>query len=155
MKKNTRKKIIFAFLILIWMITIFMFSNEDGDSSQETSDVITNFIAGINKNLENNKETISFFIRKLAHFSIYFVGGILLFEFYNAFEISYKKTFCLGALTGILYACFDEIHQLFISGRNGQLMDVYIDSAGIIIALIIMILINKLIRFERNKKWTN
>lgn len=144
MKKYNKKRILFAILVIVWMITIFCFSNEDGDTSQGTSDVITNAIININDGLEKNREIISFCVRKLAHFSIYFVGGILLFEFYSTFDVTMKRIFCMSALSGICYACFDEFHQLFISGRTGQFRDVCIDSTGVIIALIIMIVIARM-----------
>lgn len=144
MKKSNKKRILFAILVIVWMITIFCFSNEDGDTSQGTSDIITNAIININDGLEKNREIISFCVRKLAHFSIYFVGGILLFEFYSTFDVTMKRIFYMSALSGICYACFDEFHQLFISGRTGQFRDVCIDSTGVIVALIIMIVIARM-----------
>lgn len=152
MKKYSKKRILFAILVIAWMITIFCFSNENGETSQGTSDIITNAIVNIREELENYRETISFCVRKLAHFSIYFVGGILLFEFYNTFDVTNKKVFGMSALTGVCYATFDEVHQLFISGRSGQFRDVCIDSTGIIVALIIMMLIAKAKKnsYERN-----
>lgn len=33
-------------------------------------------------------------------------------------------------IEGVMYAANDEIHQLFIPGRSGQITDVLIDSAG-------------------------
>ena len=152
MKKYSNKRILFAILVIAWMITIFCFSNENGETSQGTSDIITNAIVNIREELESHRETISFCVRKLAHFSIYFVGGILLFEFYNTFDVTNKKVFGMSALTGVCYATFDEVHQLFISGRSGQFRDVCIDSTGIIVALIIMMLIAKAKKnsYERN-----
>lgn len=52
MKKYNKKRILFAILVIVWMITIFCFSNEDGDTSQGTSDIITNAIININDGLE-------------------------------------------------------------------------------------------------------
>lgn len=141
MKKCNKKRILFAVLVIVWMITIFCFSNENGETSQGTSDIITNAIINVNQELEKNRETISFCVRKLAHFSIYFVGGILLFEFYSTFDVTKKRIFGMSALTGICYACFDEFHQLFISGRSGQFRDVCIDSTGVLVALIIITVI--------------
>lgn len=152
MKKSNKKRILFAILVIVWMITIFCFSNEDGDTSQGTSDIITNAIININDRLEKNREVISFCVRKLAHFSIYLVGGILLFEFYSTFDVTMKRIFCMSALSGICYACFDEFHQLFISGRTGQFRDVCIDSTGVIVALIIMIVI---VKMKKNKYGRN
>ena len=144
MKIQIIKRIVYAVLIILWMITIFEFSNQNGDTSQGTSDVITDKIIEINNDLENKRDQVSFCVRKLAHFSIYFLGGILLFEFYSTFDVTKKRIFGMSALTGMCYACFDEFHQLFIFGRSGQFKDVCIDSAGIIVALIIMIIIAKM-----------
>ncbi|MEM7292431.1 MAG: VanZ family protein [Pseudomonadota bacterium] len=42
----------------------------------------------------------------------------------------------IGALSvTIIYACFDEFHQLYIPGRTGRVSDILIDSMGSIIAL--------------------
>ena len=38
----------------------------------------------------------------------------------------------------ILYACTDEIHQLFVPGRSGMIRDVFIDSIGGIIGISII-----------------
>ena len=38
----------------------------------------------------------------------------------------------------ILNAIFDEYHQLFVTGRDGSILDVMIDMIGIIIVLIII-----------------
>ena len=40
-----------------------------------------------------------------------------------------------------IYACIDEIHQLFIPGRGSQIRDVLIDSIGAIMGLIFINLI--------------
>ena len=49
-----QKRIILGILILIWMITIFLFSSQDGMESESTSDIITNRI--VNENIENTAE---------------------------------------------------------------------------------------------------
>jgi len=43
----------------------------------------------------------------------------------------------LALLICILYAVSDEVHQLFIPGRGGQFKDVIIDSAGVLVEIII------------------
>ena len=39
----------------------------------------------------------------------------------------------------------DEIHQLFISGRSGEIRDVCIDSLGVITGIIILLIIFKIV----------
>ena len=48
-------------------------------------------------------------------------------------------------LVGIEYATIDEIHQLFIEGRSGQVVDVFIDSIGVSIGICVFMLVFKVI----------
>lgn len=41
----------------------------------------------------------------------------------------------------VLYACSDEIHQLFIDGRAGQVADVLVDASGAAIGCLLMCLV--------------
>ena len=46
-----------------------------------------------------------------------------------------RKAFLfLGIILALLYAISDEIHQLFVPGRNGSVFDVFLDSIGILAA---------------------
>lgn len=151
---SNKKRIFYAILVIMWMILVFVFSNQNGDESQSTSDIITDrivqVVTKINSNIEyeNVKDTISFIIRKIAHFSIYFIGGILIFNFINTFSIKAKYAILTSIAISVLYAISDELHQLFISERSGQIRDVLIDSAGAIIAII-------LISRIKGEKWKN
>lgn len=151
---DNKKRIFCGVLILIWMILIFSFSNQNGDESQSTSDIITDriveIVIKINSNIEyeNIKDGISFIIRKIAHFSIYFIGGILAFNFADTFSIKNKYKIVISIVFVCLYAISDELHQLFISERSAQVRDVLIDSAGAIIATFVT---NKF----KEEKWKN
>lgn len=122
------KKYIKWFLVFAWMILIFLFSSESGIDSTETSQFFvkkaepffTHLIPSI------SLELITMFIRKTAHFFLYFVLGLLVG---NA-TLTHKKWHILSLLICLVYACTDEIHQVFVSGRSGQLKDVFIDLIG-------------------------
>lgn len=140
MNKKNVKKIIYGIFVLIWMIIVFSFSNQNGKVSQSSSDIITNSIVKIcddyfGINLQNNITDISFVVRKLAHFSIYFMGGILIYNFLNAFSIKKKYIIIFSIVWGVIYAMTDEMHQFFIDGRAAQIRDVIIDSCGLIVAI--------------------
>lgn len=137
MKIQIIKRIVYAVLIILWMITIFEFSNQNGDTSQGTSDVITDKIIEINNNLENKRDQVSFCVRKLAHFSIYLIGGILAFGFFDTYSLQKKYVIAFALMFGIVYASLDEFHQSFISGRSAQMRDVCIDTCGVITGEII------------------
>lgn len=72
-------------------------------------------------------------LRKIAHMAEF---GILAFLFYKALNPENKpqtKTALIWAFVfSFLYAVLDEIHQGFIEGRVGSVLDVGIDSMGII-----------------------
>lgn len=48
-----------------------------------------------------------------------------------------RAMFIPAVLGAFLYAVFDEIHQYFVPGRNMSVFDVFLDSSGIILALIL------------------
>ena len=48
----------------------------------------------------------------------------------NGARRKFRKEMFLPWLIAALYAAYDEIHQLLVPGRSGQLSDVILDSAG-------------------------
>lgn len=126
--------------MIIWMIFIFIMSNTNGNDSSSQS----NFFADIILQFLNiDKETLTFLIRKLAHMSEYAI--LALFTYYALIKIAFNKRiiFQITFLISFLYACSDEFHQLFISGRSGQFTDVLIDSTGCLIMLLFLYLWQK------------
>lgn len=45
----------------------------------------------------------------------------------------------ISALATVLYACFDEYHQTLVPTRVGDIVDVLTDSAGVVLASLIML----------------
>ncbi len=70
--------------------------------------------------------------RKIIHMLEY---GLLTAAWYRALN----SRLLPAALIAAVYAASDEIHQSFISGRNGTPTDVLIDFAGIAIAVSLII----------------
>lgn len=125
------KKKLSLLSVLIWMIFIFIMSSFDASESSAQSNIIVNFISNI-FNI-NNIEFLSLIIRKLAHFTEYFILGILT---YNLIK-NYRKKYYIAIIICIIYAISDEIHQIFIPGRSCQITDILIDSIGVITAIYI------------------
>ena len=144
------KKAIFIILLVLWMGIIFMFSNRNGLKSEHDSDSFINkTIIAIYKIFDHNPsderieqiiDTFSFPVRKIAHFTEYFILGILMFLCFREFNI---KDIYLLILLCFLYAISDEIHQLFVIGRDGSFRDVLIDTLGSTTSLLTMEKINK------------
>nr|MBP3258908.1 VanZ family protein [Bacilli bacterium] len=114
-------------LVIIWMIVIFMFSSYNGNISSMQSDGIVVMLARL-IHYTGDIDILRVIVRKMAHFTEYLILGILVINAckYN----SIKDMIKLSILICILYACTDEIHQLFIQGRGGRIFDVLIDTLG-------------------------
>ena len=116
------------------MILIFLLSNEVANVSSGHSAVIVNAVLNsIHINL--NESILTFLIRKAAHIFMYFVLGALMLNVVRAHKVSIKKAILLSIVFSLAYASFDEIHQLFIRGRSGELRDVIIDITASIIGI--------------------
>lgn len=132
MKKNYK-----LLLLIIWMIFIFIMSSFDGNASSSQSNFIVNIIMHIT-NIEN-KELISLIVRKMAHFTEYFILGILAYNYFK----SKNKSVLLPLILCIIYAISDELHQIFTPDRVFQLTDILIDSSGSILGIYILWKIRK------------
>ena len=170
-KENNKKsdckliiiRIILSILILINFIAIFGFSEQNGEQSTGLSRNITlnvlNTFDDYNEPLTEEQETqvlnVEHIIRKLAHFTIYTILGLLLMCLAETFDFTNKKRLLLSVLIGFLYACLDEFHQSFTPGRTPLFTDVLIDTLGVIvgslIALICVKIIQKKEQIERQK----
>lgn len=139
------KKIILSLLLIIWMTTIFMFSNQVSDKSSNTSGNTIRFILNklqITKNMTKQQENelvenLQTPIRKLAHFSVYALGGIISYMLFSQYKISNKKRIIFSLLFCMIYAITDEIHQHFVPGRSCELRDVLIDTTGAMLGIFI------------------
>lgn len=126
-------------LVILWMILIFIMSSFDANNSSNQSNFIVDIVVNILK--IDNIELLSLIIRKLAHFTEYFILGILVINMFNRNNISNK--YLISIILCIIYACTDEIHQFFVPGRSCQVTDVIIDSMGSIMGVYLYKLINK------------
>lgn len=134
------KKYILLTLIILWLIIIFAFSNRNAlDSLNDSNfivDKIISFLESIsNKNI--NTDILGYIVRKCAHLFEYFVLGVLVVLYLNTFDIDIKKQICISILFCIFYSLTDEFHQLFVPGRSGNLIDVFIDTIGSTIGIFI------------------
>ncbi len=153
------KKIILAMLIILVNIIIFMFSGQDGKTSESVSDKVT--ITVIDKYEEIKDKTytepqknkivkdVRFFVRKSAHFSIYFILGVLVYLFIGCYDV--KRPVVLAIIVCSMFAGLDEVHQLFSPGRTARLYDVLIDTLGSSVGMLVVVGIDK-IRYRMGSK---
>ena len=176
MHKGKILKIISTIFVLVWMITVFIFSSQDGTQTLNTSGAFihvidstlnqvesnnTNKTDTVNTQYDNNdkynySEELQTFVRKNAHYFLYTIGGIILSVFFYAFFKENNKICLFAILTGMLYAMSDEFHQRFVAGRTSRITDIGIDTLGVITgAILVMIFINILKKSRKRKKSEN
>ena len=159
MKKIDTKiiiKIIGITLIAMWMITVFIFSNEKATESKVTSRNVTIAIvqAISGKDISDNEELLKNtdkIVRKLAHYTLYTVGGVLIISFAYTMDKTKKEKILYSLAFGVCFVITDEVHQLFVPGRTGRLLDVGIDTLGIMTGILIFLIIKKMIGAVRSK----
>ena len=147
------KKTIYTILIITWMSLIFMFSNQPATESSKLSDgFISTTIGNIYKLFNNDvseeklieiKKKYTTPVRKTAHFTIYLILGLLVTNLLKEYNIETNKLIIISITICLLYATSDEIHQLFIQGRSGEIRDVFIDTIGSTIGVLIVSKISK------------
>lgn len=147
------RKILSTVLVVLWMLTIFYFSHQQGTGSSSTSKKVSMAIVNIidvkNEMIEEQKEEIvriiEPIIRKVAHYTLYMLGGLLIINNINAYISEDRRMVIYSSVIGVIYAVSDELHQLLVNGRSGKVQDVIIDSIGIFTGIVIYLLIKKII----------
>ena len=131
------RKVIKIILVLLWMVMIFLLSNEEAVKSSKKSDglIIKSVELFTGKSLSDQEKEkvlkyLVFPVRKCAHLSLYLILGILVISLLCEYMLINIKLVLLSLLICFLYACSDEIHQLFVPGRSGEVRDVLIDTLG-------------------------
>lgn len=91
--------------------------------------------------------TLHRIVRKLAHFTLYFVLGCGLRGLcsYQRSAPPVPAAIALGAA----YAALDEFHQHFSKGRSPQLADVLLDACGVMCGCAVVSLLFFLFRGKR------
>lgn len=151
-KGHTLRLWIFGLLTLSIMTVIFLFSAQNADNSREMSD---GFLASlIGSVLERilpplSQQGMDADIRKYAHMAEYFSLGVSTFLFFS--EHGFWRSRCRAGLYSLfvcfVYACSDEIHQLFVPGRAGMFRDVLVDGAGFSAGILISVLLTSVVVF--------
>ena len=147
-KKNLIfKRVLFLILLAIAFYIIYNFSAQNGEISGSLSQKVTEFIVNIIskiKTMDINQQLhwiakLHPIVRKLAHFGVYTVVGFSVMGFMCTFDIRNIFKLLISFAVGLTYAISDEIHQYFIPGRNANIVDVGIDSLGVLTGIFILI----------------
>ncbi len=132
------KKILLWCAVIFISLQIFGFSSKTAEESSGTSEKIARQVIEVINNVKKiddlKKEeifhTVHFLIRKGAHFAEFAL--LTLFVFFLVQSYGLKKINCaaISLVYCLIFASTDEIHQLYVYGRSGQVRDVLIDFCG-------------------------
>lgn len=150
-------------LVIIWMGFIFYQSSQPGSDSLGKSGRIIQWVAekiyspyhsmGESEEVEFIKD-FQKPVRKAAHFFEYIILGLLVSYAVGIQPDRERTDFTWIFFLCLIYAASDEIHQLFVSGRTGSILDWLVDSAGSFIGSLsgLKIMSYKLVKNLKGKK---
>ncbi|SNU09941.1 VanZ like family protein [Lachnospiraceae bacterium] len=173
------RKIVFLILSIVWMVVIFLYSSRDAALSTTDSQTVALTIGDLTIEDFNQWSTeqqyqyaasIDHPVRKAAHFTEYFILGMLLLGAW--YDAEHRKLFkknvnendnkpnsvlicifnaLIPLMISLIYAVSDEYHQTHVSGRSGMMTDVLIDGSGALAGIIIALLLITLIGLIRRR----
>lgn len=132
--------------VILWMMLIFFLSAQSGMESDGLSTNVTKVILAFVDRLVpvfgsgtgvDYLSYLNHFVRKLTHFLLYLVLGVLSARALRKNGMIGWKPLVLSALFCALYAMTDEMHQIFVPGRSCQAGDVFIDSMGGLVGVVL------------------
>lgn len=138
------KETVWFLLLVVWVIVIFIQSLIPAEISSEESGAVLLWVVGTVENLGmSGEELTEHLIRKFAHFLEYTIYGVLLIQNFRNDWYGSGGNWKAGRLRKskgeqylpVFFAVFmvpfiDETIQLFVSGRSGQISDVWLDMTG-------------------------
>lgn len=131
---KNKKSIISLICVLLWMCLIFYFSSQTATESSGVSVSFTKKILSLFTSDMSNEVahkiavSIDFFVRKMAHFTIFSVLGFLVRNLMTYIFATQKIT--ISIIICALYSISDEVHQIFVPGRACRVYDIAIDTIG-------------------------
>lgn len=151
---------IFMLLLLTTFAIIFKFSSQIAEESDDISNGVLRKIIDVFPYTKELSEEIKIkmvehgnpIIRKLAHFSIYALVGVWIMAFMSTFDIRLYKKWIISMLVGVLYAASDEFHQSFVPGRGPSIVDVGIESLGVLTGILAVLIIISIYRALKSDK---
>lgn len=142
--KQTRIRFALWAAVALWMALIFTLSAQPAAESSELSGGLIRAVAEVVMPGFNGMdaaaqgaliESFQHVARKTAHVLAYMMLGILSMAAFLRYPLKMRTRAVSSLALCMGYAVTDEMHQLLIDGRSGQLSDVLIDSAGALMGI--------------------
>lgn len=128
----TKKRQWFWTILIVFYVG-FIFNNSitpAAESSRQSGRVLAMVLAVLQAAGLDGAVVTEHFIRKMAHFTEYFLLGVLLWNCLKAYRLSEKLWLALQLWLVTVIPLTDETIQLFSKGRAGLISDVWLDISG-------------------------
>lgn len=137
-------------LISCAILLIFRFSLQDAPTSNTLSKQVTQSVATVLEQTrlsESMKKPTNSEIRALAHFSLFFVLGLISMGSFLFQHLSLSRAACITLILGMITALVDEIIQIGSAGRAFEWIDMGKDILGVCVSIVLMSTLVLLYRF--------
>ena len=152
MMKRTNKRMALCVTLLVLLLT-FIWGNSllPGKDSGALSGLVGQVLGTLLPFLDFSTQIGGFILRKFAHFSEFAALGMVLTWLFGMTQHKKCLLFALPVLCGTTAACIDETIQIFSPDRHASLVDVSIDSAGVVTGVIVLLVFAIICRAYRKK----
>ena len=147
MRRTNSRRFLYWLPAICWMALVFFMSTRAGGSDQSGSLLSGLFgLSGYWLDVANG------ILRKCAHVTEYAILSALCYwALRRAHGLTRRGAVAGGILLAMVYACSDEIHQLFVPGREGRVQDWLMDTTGALIGTLLQYRRGQ----QRNEEVTN
>lgn len=137
-----------AVSIAVAVLIIYFSSQPSVESHELSNGLAARILAQLREIFPNvTLNELDFFLRKMAHFSLYFILGCSLTGVFSR----QKKLppVLLAIFAGACFAASDELHQMFSDGRSASAKDVMLDTCGVAVGSLLSYGAMKLLRRQK------
>jgi len=137
-------------MAILWMALIFWLS-----SFPELRAVSVGQSIGVIPHIDRaGEKLLELFLRKSAHVALYAVLAVLCYWACSVTDLwrMRHRPYTWAAGISTVRAMLDEIHQAFVPGRDGALMDVGFDALGVLAGLALVHAMSCVYRMRKPKK---
>ncbi|WP_097006871.1 VanZ family protein [Lacrimispora amygdalina] len=127
-----KKRLIWTVAAVLYILFIYSNSLKTADLSSADSGHVLELVKNLftSAGMENRWLT-EHIIRKAGHFTEYTLLGMILYQCVKLYDFDMEKRLFIHEAAGFLIPFIDETIQLFVSGRSGQISDVWLDFSGV------------------------
>ena len=149
----SKRRLVFLILSIIMTLIIWINSMLPADLSSAQSGFVVNLVQGVFSwfNVEIELDQLSLLIRKLAHFTEFMILAILWLFTIHEHQNLMSKSILYLMMIAVPIAIIDETIQLFSEGRAFAVLDIGIDTLGIIFGSFLCFIFIKLSHKKENQ----